>query len=136
VIDDIPADVRSVLTQLFAEGQTALAAGDIQVARDVLTTAETVVTNKLPRGPVRDRLLHGCARVDSLLDANASDIPPHSEEDEGNHNRNHDDNDERNHNRKRNRNNERTDTSADPAVHRDAAADYLAAMERRLLSED
>ncbi len=71
MVEDLPPDVRAVLTQLFAEGRNALAADDRETAVRTVTTAETVVTNKLPEGAFRDRLLHGCERVRRLLEVNA-----------------------------------------------------------------
>ena len=71
--DDLPPDVRAVLVQLLAEGREALAAGDREVAARTVTTAETVATNKLPEGELRDHLLHGCDRVEMLLDPEAGD---------------------------------------------------------------
>jgi hypothetical protein len=67
VAEDLPPDVRAVLTQLFAEGQDALAADDRDTAVETVTTAETVAANKLSEGAFRDRLLHGCERVRRLL---------------------------------------------------------------------
>ena len=67
--EDVPADVRTVLTQLFAEGQQALEADDIDTCRQTIESAEDVATNKLPEGELRDRVLHGCERVRTLLDA-------------------------------------------------------------------
>lgn len=76
--EDIPADVRAVLAQLFAEGRDALRAEDRETAVETVTTAETVATNKLPEGTFRDRLLHGCERVRRLLapaDSDGDDLP-------------------------------------------------------------
>lgn len=67
--EEVPPDVHAVLTQLFTEGQTALADSDAQTARDIVTTVEEVVTNKLSEGPLRARLLHGCERSLAALDA-------------------------------------------------------------------
>jgi hypothetical protein len=67
VPEDLPPDVRAVLTQLLAEGRDALATDDRDTAIQTVTTAETVATNKLPEGAFRDRLLHGCGRVHRLL---------------------------------------------------------------------
>jgi len=64
---DLPTDVRSVLTQLFATARSALDAGDVETAREAVGSAETVVTTKLPEGDRRDRLAHGCERVETLL---------------------------------------------------------------------
>jgi len=69
VTEDLPGDVRSVLTQLFAEGQEALAEGDPETARETVSSAEEVATNKLPEGDLRGQVLHGCGRVRRLLDA-------------------------------------------------------------------
>jgi len=63
VTEDVPADVRAVLAQLFAEGRASLRAGDRETAVETVTTAEAVATNELPEGAFRDRLLHGCERV-------------------------------------------------------------------------
>jgi hypothetical protein len=100
VVEDLPPDVRAVLAQLFAEGREALAADDRGTAIETVTTAETVATNKLPEGALRDRLLHGCGRVRRLLDAGVGASREDGDPPDG----------------------ERTD----------AAAAYLAAMERRV----
>jgi hypothetical protein len=65
----LPADVRSVLAQLFTEARDAVADGDRETARSAVDTATTVTENKVPEGPLRDRLLFGCERVTALLDA-------------------------------------------------------------------
>lgn len=65
---DLPADVSAVLEQLLAEGQTAIASEDLETARDVVSTAETVSENKLPEGQLRSQLLHGCQRTRVRLD--------------------------------------------------------------------
>lgn len=57
-------DVMDVLGQLFEAGATALADDtDADTARQVLTSAETVATNKLPEGEFRSTLLDGCERA-------------------------------------------------------------------------
>jgi len=88
VPEDIPADVREVVTQLLAESGRAVA-DEPETARRSVDTVETVVTNKLPEGELRAEMRHGCRRVTALLDP------------------------------------------ADGGVRTDAAAEYLAAMERR-----
>jgi hypothetical protein len=93
VTEDLPEDVRSVLAQLFAEGQTAVERDDPATARETVTSAEEVARNKLPEGELRGRLLHGCARALDLLDPEGG-------------------------------------------VEDDAAAEYLAAMERLLAGVD
>ncbi len=107
--DDLPPDVRAVLTQLFAEGQDALAADDRETAVRTVTTAETVATNKLPEGAFRDRLLHGCERVRRLLETDADHEPPEVADSPD------------------------TETTGDRA---DAAAAYLTAMEQRVADEN
>lgn len=89
--EDLPTDVVTVLSQLFAEGQRALDGDDPATARESVTSARAVVRNKLPDGEFKRELRHGCERTLELLDA-AED---------------------------------------DPADY-EAAAEYLAAMERRL----
>jgi len=69
VTEDIPADVRDTLAQLLDECATALDERDLATARDTIDTAQTVATNKLPDGDLRDELLHGCGRVATLIDA-------------------------------------------------------------------
>lgn len=71
--DDIPADVEESLTQLLGECATALDGNDIPTARKTITSARSVVTNKLPSGELRDHLVHGCDRVETLLDPEAED---------------------------------------------------------------
>lgn len=92
VPDDLPTDVVTVLGQLLSATRTALAEGDHETARETITSAETVATNKLPAGQRRDALLHGCDRILALLEADEADAS-------------------------------------------DAAAEYVAAMERRLPAE-
>ena len=67
VTGDLPTDVRTVLAQLFAEARAALDDGDVDTAREVVESAETVVATKLPEGDRRDRLRHGCDRVRALV---------------------------------------------------------------------
>lgn len=64
---DLPADVESVLSQLLAEAADAAEAGDVDTVTAVVDTVETVTTNKVPEGPLRERLLFGCATVLCLL---------------------------------------------------------------------
>ncbi len=92
VSDDLPTDVRTVLGQLLAGTRTALAEDEHETARETITSARTVATNKLPRDERREQFQHGCDRILALLDA-------------------------------------------DDEVDRDAAAEYVTALERRLPSE-
>lgn len=71
--DDIPADVEETLTQLLGECAAALEGNDVPTARETITSARSVATNKLPSGELRDHLLHGCDRVETLLDPEAED---------------------------------------------------------------
>jgi hypothetical protein len=64
--DEVPHDVRASLDQLLAEARGAAERGDVDTARTLLDTAETVATNKLPAGERRDRIRWGCA---AALDA-------------------------------------------------------------------
>lgn len=65
---DFSGDVMDVLGQLFDAGATALDDADRETATSILTSAETVATNKLPDGEFRDHLLHGCERALAQLD--------------------------------------------------------------------
>jgi hypothetical protein len=80
---EFSGDVMDVLGQLFEKGARALD-GDAgtegsrpDTARQILTSAETVATNKLPDGEFRDRLLHGCERALATLDADAPAAAEH-----------------------------------------------------------
>ena len=64
--DEVPHDVRASLDQLLAEARAAAERGDLDTARPLLDTAETVATNKLPPGERRERIRWGCA---AALDA-------------------------------------------------------------------
>lgn len=70
---EFAGDVMDVLEQLFEAGARALdadaGAARPDTARQILTSAETVAANKLPDGEFRDRLLHGCDRALSTLNA-------------------------------------------------------------------
>lgn len=105
VTEDLPDDALAVLAQLFTEGQESLADGDVHTAREAVTSAEEVATNKLPEGDLRGQLLHGCAQTRALLDPETG-----GGDDEG----------------------DGPDGGGADGVEPDAAAEYLAAMERRL----
>jgi hypothetical protein len=66
--DEVPSDVRAVLSQLLTEGRTASADGDLDTVADVVDTVQRVATNKLPEGDLRARLLHGCTLLGDELD--------------------------------------------------------------------
>ncbi|WP_220222386.1 hypothetical protein [Haloplanus salinus] len=74
---EFSGDVMDVLGQLFEAGARALdgdagtAESRPDTARQILTSARTVATNKLPEGEFRDRLLHGCERALATLDDDA-----------------------------------------------------------------
>lgn len=121
--EDLPPDVRAVLTQLFAEGRNALAADEREAALETVTSAEAVATNKLPEGSLRDRLLHGCERVRRLLDADPADGGGSADPADGAGSADPADRDDLT---------ERTN----PGDGADAAAAYLSAMERRVANAD
>jgi hypothetical protein len=68
VSSEFSGDVMDVLGQLFEAGAAALDDGDPDTARQCLTSAETVATNKLPDSEFRSRLLHGCDRALATVD--------------------------------------------------------------------
>jgi hypothetical protein len=83
---DFSGDVMDVLGQLFDAGATALDDADREMAMSILTSAETVATNKLPDGEFRDHLLHGCERALAQLDGGgrrSSDGRPDGDADAG-----------------------------------------------------
>ena len=67
-VQDVPSDVRAVVTQLLDESQRALAAGDYGTVRESVATVDSVATNKLPESELRAEMRHGCHRVEVLLD--------------------------------------------------------------------
>ena len=71
--DDLPSDVRAVLTQLVEEGKAAVVSSEFDTARQTVSTAETVSRNKLPESELRAQLLHGCERVSAALDDDRPD---------------------------------------------------------------
>jgi len=73
VSSEFSGDVMDVLGQLFEAGTTALDDGDPDTARQCLTSARTVATNKLPEGEFRAHVLHGCDRALA-----AADTAPHA----------------------------------------------------------
>lgn len=73
VDDDLPEDAVAVLTQLLDETRAALAAEEFETARETIDSAESVATSKIPDGDLRQSLLHGTARVRSLLDPDTED---------------------------------------------------------------
>jgi len=66
---DVPPDVDSVLTQLFDEGRKAFERGEVATGVSAVTSAGTVARHKLPESPLRERLLHGCERVETVATA-------------------------------------------------------------------
>jgi len=62
-MDDLPADVRATLAQLFDEAAAAARERRTETATAALETAATVVENKVPEGDTKRRLAHGCARA-------------------------------------------------------------------------
>ncbi len=63
---DVPADVESVLSQLFEEAGDAFDRGDVETAVSAVATASEVATNKLPDSEFRSQLLHGCERAEAV----------------------------------------------------------------------
>ena len=65
--DEMPADVRLSLGQLYGGARIAATAGDSETAKALLESAHTVATYKLPEGTRRDRLRHGCLSASEAL---------------------------------------------------------------------
>ena len=68
VSGDPPSDVQAVLSQLVDAGETAIRSGELETARQTVTSAETVSRNKLPEGDLREQMIHGCSQVTVALD--------------------------------------------------------------------
>ena len=71
---DVQPDVEAVLTQLFEEAHEAFERGDPETGVAAVTSAASVATNKLADSPLRDRLLHGCERAETVATAGDDDI--------------------------------------------------------------
>jgi hypothetical protein len=63
---DLPADVEATLTQLLGSAADHARERDVESVRSLVDTVERVARNKVPEGPLRDRLLYGCATADRL----------------------------------------------------------------------
>lgn len=61
--EDLPVDVRDTLAQLFAEAGKAARERRTETALAALSTASTVVENKVPESDRKQRLAHGCERA-------------------------------------------------------------------------
>jgi hypothetical protein len=68
-MDDLPADVRATLTQLFDEAAAATRERRSETATAALETAATVVENKVPESDTKRRLAHGCGRAVETVEA-------------------------------------------------------------------
>jgi hypothetical protein len=71
VTGDLPVDVRDTLAQLFAEAGKAARERRTETALAALSTAATVVENKVPESDRKRQLIHGCERAQ----ATATDEP-------------------------------------------------------------
>lgn len=67
--EDLPADVRDTLAQLFAEAGEAAREGRSETALAALSTAATVVDNKVPESDLKRQLAHGCERARTTAEA-------------------------------------------------------------------
>lgn len=65
--NDLPADVRAVLSQVFEAVPTELGRGETTAALSLVETARTVTTNKVPPGDRRQLLLSGCDRLETVV---------------------------------------------------------------------
>jgi hypothetical protein len=69
VTEDLPVDVRDTLAQLFAEAGKAAREGRSETTLAALSTAATVVENKLPESELKRQLAHGCERARTTAEA-------------------------------------------------------------------
>lgn len=66
---DRTAGVYVALSHLVAEARQHAAGGETEELLDALDTVSTVSRTELPEGPLRERLLFGCSRVEYHADA-------------------------------------------------------------------
>ncbi|MFB6169091.1 MAG: hypothetical protein ABEJ43_09630 [Haloferacaceae archaeon] len=66
--EDLPVDVRDTLGQLFAEAGEAARDRRSETALAALSTAATVVENKVPEGDLKRQLAHGCERAQATAE--------------------------------------------------------------------
>jgi hypothetical protein len=71
---DVPPDIESALSQLFREAREAFDGGDTETGVAAVTSAATVARTKLPEGPLRDRLVHGCERAENVATDGDCDV--------------------------------------------------------------
>jgi hypothetical protein len=74
VTEDLPADIETVLAQVFAGGQEALERGDVESCRQIIESAEAVISNKLPAGQRKERLRFGCERARAGLNDGETEL--------------------------------------------------------------
>ena len=65
----LPADVHSSLSQLLSNATADARDGDADAVAGLVESIESVTINKVPDGALRERLLHGCAEVDGLVES-------------------------------------------------------------------
>jgi hypothetical protein len=63
-VTGLPTDVRDTLAQLFEEAAAAARERRPEDAAALVGSARTVTENKMPDGPLADRLVHGCDLVE------------------------------------------------------------------------
>jgi hypothetical protein len=68
VSEDLPADVRETLGQLFDEAGAAARDRRPETTVAALDSAATVVENKLPEGDLKRVLAHGCERASATVE--------------------------------------------------------------------
>ncbi|MFC7071609.1 hypothetical protein ACFQJ7_17000 [Halovenus rubra] len=71
---NVPEDIASVLSQLCRESSAAFKRGDRETGVAAITSAATVADNKLPESDLRQQVLHGCERAETVATADESEL--------------------------------------------------------------
>lgn len=64
----LPADVHSTLTRHLSQARADAREGDVDGVATHVEHVESVTSNEVPASPLKERLLHGCAEVDELVE--------------------------------------------------------------------
>ncbi|SEO72701.1 hypothetical protein SAMN04487948_104392 [Halogranum amylolyticum] len=64
----LPTEIRSALAHHLSKATADAREGDAEAAADHVESVESVTREGVPSGQLRDRLLHGCAEVDDLVE--------------------------------------------------------------------
>lgn len=66
-MSDLPANTRSTLAQMFAEASEHARKREVNAVEVLLADARDRISEEIPPGPRRERLLFGCDRAEQLV---------------------------------------------------------------------